>query len=583
MRASRVVSRWAALVLVAVVAVPTLSAGGHRTRLRLTAATTYSFGHDSSSPVSCVFSAGSISSIKVPAPEVKAESRWGGLYKAQYVRWIAQVQAHEGGRWRTVATEKRWAKAGFQSWTRFRAISHFARSQLAGAGHAAYRVVETLLWYDPQVKGKIDTRVKETLHRYHYAYHTSSRSDCQNRRPVAYGQSTTTYPGQGNAVQVTGHDPDGDSPLTLRILSATMNDVRITGFAQPGGSHTIELFPTTAEVGNTVDVRYELVDPAGAASHPATVAVSVQSSSGSGETPSPSPSPTTTGPSQMTAPAASDHNVSTGAGYNGAVQVTFTDPSPGSGSLSEIDYALNGTTTSGSWTPAGAGQSEARTISGLTNGATYTVALRACNTANICGAWSTPSNQVSPYTVPNKPSVSASANGLTITFSWSGGGGGGRSLGHYLVCVDSVGCSNYPAAGSVGHAYSSYSTTYSETVTYIDSAGQSSASAVTSAQTGSAPQPPTWLEYTGSAANTWTNYTNAGGTEGPQIAKNAGVYISCRLTGFKVADGNTWWYRIASSPWNNAYYVSADAFYNNGATSGSLSGTPWVDTNVATC
>lgn len=63
----------------------------------------------------------------------------------------------------------------------------------------------------------------------------------------------------------------------------------------------------------------------------------------------------------------------------------------------------------------------------------------------------------------------------------------------------------------------------------------------------------------------------------------ATVEISCRLTGFKVADGNTWWYRIPSSPWNNAYYVSADAFYNNGQTSGSLHGTPFVDPSVPGC
>lgn len=76
---------------------------------------------------------------------------------------------------------------------------------------------------------------------------------------------------------------------------------------------------------------------------------------------------------------------------------------------------------------------------------------------------------------------------------------------------------------------------------------------------------------------------NAGGTEGPSIPSNATVQISCKVTGFRVADGNTWWYRIASSPWNNAFYVSADAFYNNGQTSGSLVGTPFVDENVENC
>jgi hypothetical protein len=61
------------------------------------------------------------------------------------------------------------------------------------------------------------------------------------------------------------------------------------------------------------------------------------------------------------------------------------------------------------------------------------------------------------------------------------------------------------------------------------------------------------------------------------------VQIACRLTGFRVADGNTWWYRIATSPWNGAFYASADAFYNNGSMSGSLIGTPFVDTRVPPC
>jgi hypothetical protein len=97
------------------------------------------------------------------------------------------------------------------------------------------------------------------------------------------------------------------------------------------------------------------------------------------------------------------------------------------------------------------------------------------------------------------------------------------------------------------------------------------------------PPPPTYSETAGSVAHTWTNYTNAGGTQGPTISAYQTVQIACKLAGFKVADGNTWWYRIAQSPWNGAYYVSADAFYNNGATSGSLAGTPFVDPNVPNC
>jgi hypothetical protein len=97
------------------------------------------------------------------------------------------------------------------------------------------------------------------------------------------------------------------------------------------------------------------------------------------------------------------------------------------------------------------------------------------------------------------------------------------------------------------------------------------------------PAPVTYTETVGGVTHTWTNPANAGGTQGPSIATSQTVQIACKLQGFRVADGNTWWYRIASSPWNSAYYASADAFYNNGQTSGSLLGTPFVDGAVRDC
>jgi hypothetical protein len=93
----------------------------------------------------------------------------------------------------------------------------------------------------------------------------------------------------------------------------------------------------------------------------------------------------------------------------------------------------------------------------------------------------------------------------------------------------------------------------------------------------------TYPETTGGDAHTWTNYANAGGYEGPTIPGHTTVQVTCALHGFAVANGNDWWYQIGSDPWNNKYYVSADAFYNNGQTSGSLVGTPYVDSNVPVC
>ena len=90
-------------------------------------------------------------------------------------------------------------------------------------------------------------------------------------------------------------------------------------------------------------------------------------------------------------------------------------------------------------------------------------------------------------------------------------------------------------------------------------------------------------ESTGGATYTWSNYLDAGGTSGPRIAANEEVTVSCRVHGFQVEDGDAWWYRLSGPPWDDSYYASADAFYNNGQTSGSLKGTPFVDPSVPLC
>ena len=100
-----------------------------------------------------------------------------------------------------------------------------------------------------------------------------------------------------------------------------------------------------------------------------------------------------------------------------------------------------------------------------------------------------------------------------------------------------------------------------------------------------APPPETWTETSGppSGSGTFSNYTNAGGTIGTRIAPYQTVQVSCKVQGFKVADGDPWWYRVASSPWNNQFYASSDNFYNNGQTSGSLNNGVVVDANVPDC
>jgi hypothetical protein len=93
----------------------------------------------------------------------------------------------------------------------------------------------------------------------------------------------------------------------------------------------------------------------------------------------------------------------------------------------------------------------------------------------------------------------------------------------------------------------------------------------------------TYAETPGGTVHTWADYATAEGAAGPLIPAHATVQIACKVGGFKVQDGDTWWYRIESAPWYGEYYGSADAFYNNGRRSGPLHGTPFVDKRVPDC
>jgi hypothetical protein len=99
----------------------------------------------------------------------------------------------------------------------------------------------------------------------------------------------------------------------------------------------------------------------------------------------------------------------------------------------------------------------------------------------------------------------------------------------------------------------------------------------------SSPGPNSYAEFAGADIHTWTDYSDAGGKPGPDVAPRTRVEVSCRIPGLRVSDGDTWWYRIASPPWDNRFYASADPFYNNGKTSGSLIDTPRVDGMVPLC
>jgi hypothetical protein len=98
------------------------------------------------------------------------------------------------------------------------------------------------------------------------------------------------------------------------------------------------------------------------------------------------------------------------------------------------------------------------------------------------------------------------------------------------------------------------------------------------------PPPQTWSEQEtpNHPVNTFTNYHNASG-EGPAIAAGQWVQVSCKVYDPTIASVNPdgYWYRIASSPWNNSYYSPANTFMNGDPYGGPY--THNTDFNVPTC
>lgn len=299
-----------------------------------------------------------------------------------------------------------------------------------------------------------------------------------------------------------------------------------------------------------------------------TYTVVATNSGGLHSAPSPASSPVqaATHPDSISQVTASDN--SGGVGYNGAAKLSFAIPTTNGLNVTQVNWQSSaGGTGSFDVGSATAGTAETETVSGLTNGATYTFTVQACN-ADGCGGWSPASNAVIPYGPPGTPSAAASASGTTITFSWSGGGGGGRSIANYQISIDGGAWTNEgPNAGSTQISPGYNSGTRTVQVRVVDTAGQTSGVASASAATGPPPPPPTYseTEVNSSGVNTFQNYHNASGF-GQHINSGQTVQVSCKVYDPTIVSVNPdgYWYRIASSPWNNGYYAAANTFDNGG-------------------
>ncbi|MGY1742154.1 MULTISPECIES: Ig-like domain-containing protein [unclassified Blastococcus] len=147
---------------------------------------------------------------------------------------------------------------------------------------------------------------------------------------------------------------------------------------------------------------------------------------------------------------------------DGSATLAFEAPSDNGQAISRYEVQVNGSGAAA--LPAN------RVVTGLSNGADYSFAVRACNT--YCGAWSAPSNTVRPFGPPPAPAVvNASGSWKTVSFSWSASSTNGRPIARYEISVDGGGWQDVGGATSYGPVGNGYSQSHSIQVRAVDSGG----------------------------------------------------------------------------------------------------------------
>ena len=201
---------------------------------------------------------------------------------------------------------------------------------------------------------------------------------------------------------------------------------------------------------------------------------------------------------------------------NGTALVTWTAPTDDGGAPIS-GYTV--TASPGGLTQDAAGSATSASVSGLTNGTSYTFTVHATNVAGS-SAESDPSSAVTPATVPGVPTgVSATPDNASATVSWTApADNGGAALTGYTVTASPGGTTKTVAPGVVSTSMTGLSngTPYTFTVHATNSAGSSAESGasapVTPRTVPGAPTGVTAVPGDRSATVSWTAPADNGGS-----------------------------------------------------------------------
>ena len=239
-----------------------------------------------------------------------------------------------------------------------------------------------------------------------------------------------------------------------------------------------------------------------------------------------SPSATTNSATPATTPDAP--TIGTATRGNGEATITFSAPSSNGGSA--ITYY---TVTSNTGVTAYAGTSPI-TVTGLTNGVSYTFTVTASNALGTSTASSATSG-VTPATVPDAPTNIAASIGDTsagITFS-APASNGGSAITYYTVTSNTGGHSTTTTSTSAIMTGLTNGVTYTFTVTATNAIGTSTSSGtsngVTPATFPSAPLNPAATVQDSSIDLSWS-----------APSTNGGSTLTDYVVEYKLTTGGTW-------------------------------------------
>ena len=222
------------------------------------------------------------------------------------------------------------------------------------------------------------------------------------------------------------------------------------------------------------------------------------------------------------------------------------------------------------------------TVSGLTNGTSYTFTVRATNAVGDSAA-SAASIAVTPATVPGAPtSVTVVAHNQSVTVSWAAPSNGGASISSYSV-TDGSGdvCSSSALSCTVSGLTNG--TSYTFTVSATNSVGTGASSGSSASVTPiTVPNAPTTVIATASinaVALSWNAPSNNGGaavssysaTDGSGDTCSTSGATSCTVSG--LTPGTAYTFTVSAA---NAAGTGASSASSNSATTPNVPGAPTV-------